>query len=240
MDGIILGYGSAHTTISIGTSFVIGESILVDAPPSIAKKMLREHMDISNIDTILISHLHGDHFFGLPLFLLERRMNQPQTELNIYGPRNLIACVMDMLILGFPENDYSTFFEENKIHFFNIEDHDFLEVHGLQIRHLKVRHTIEAFGFEFIQPDGKRLFYSADTEYFDALGEKIKLADICLLDATSSDNKIPGHMSLLQLKELAAQYPDKLIYATHRGGYRAVSTGNLKIPDENNDTRFTL
>lgn len=68
MDGIILGYGSAHTTISIGTSFVIGESILVDAPPSIAKKMLREHMDISNIDTILISHLHGDHFLDFHCF----------------------------------------------------------------------------------------------------------------------------------------------------------------------------
>lgn len=240
MDGIILGYGSAHTTISIGTSFVIGNSILVDAPPSIAKKMLKEHVDISSIDTILISHLHGDHFFGLPLFLLERRMNRPQTELNIYGPRNLIACVMDMLMLGFPENDYSTFFEENKIHFFNIEDFDSLKLHNLEIRYIKVYHTIETFGFEFIQPNGKRLFYSADTEYFEALEEKIRQADICLLDATSADGNIPGHMSLLQLKELSAQYPEKLIYATHRGGYPAVSTGNLKIPDENNDILFTL
>lgn len=240
MNGIILGYGSAHTTISIGTSFIMGDSILVDAPPSIAKKMLKEHIDISKIDTILISHLHGDHFFGLPLFLLERRMNQPQTELNIYGPGNLIACVISMLMLGFPENDYSTFFKENKIHFYNIENYNSLELHGLQIRCLMVHHTIETFGFEFINSNGKRLFYSADTEYFEALGEKIKQADICLLNATASDKEIPGHMSLLQLKKLSAQYPDKLIYATHRGGYPAVSTGNLRIPDESTDTFFTL
>lgn len=240
MNVRILGYGSAHTSPSIGTSFLIGDSVLVDTPPSIAKVFVGRNIDISAIDTILISHLHGDHFFGLPLFLLERRMHHPDTPLRIFGPKNLIGYVMQMLLLGFPENDYSTFLKENNISFYNLEDCDAIETSGLTIRHLQVHHTIEAYGFLFRESGGKTLLYSGDTEYFDELGEKIKEADACLLDATSLDRDIPGHMCFRQLEDFAKQYPDKWFYATHRGGYHAPGSGKLVVPDEANGNVFQL
>ncbi|MCL2837070.1 MAG: ribonuclease Z [Defluviitaleaceae bacterium] len=228
----ILGHGSAHTTSSIGTTFVVDGKILVETPPSIAKKFIQGSISIMEIETIFISHLHGDHFFGLPIFLLERRMYQPQKELNIYGPKDLREYNLKMLKLGFPENDYDTFFTENKINFHDIEEVASVKCGTITVAPMPVLHNSKTFGLSICFENGKKLLYSADTAYFDELGEAIKNADICFLDATSRDTPISWHMCYNDINDFSVQYPEKVFYVMHRGGYDAAETHNLKMPAE--------
>jgi ribonuclease BN (tRNA processing enzyme) len=67
-----------------------GFRILMDPGPTALCAMKRNGFKPSGVDIILVSHLHGDHFGGLPFFLLEYLYESPRsTDLIIAGPRHL-------------------------------------------------------------------------------------------------------------------------------------------------------
>lgn len=58
----IIGSGSIGAD-AMSASCLIDEHILVDVPNGIIKHLKNLNYDILKIDTIIITHLHGDHFF---------------------------------------------------------------------------------------------------------------------------------------------------------------------------------
>src|SRR5580700_2126545 len=67
-----------------------GKRILMEAGPTLLVSMKRCGISPADIDLILISHLHGDHFAGLPFLILEYMYETPlHKPITIAGPRNL-------------------------------------------------------------------------------------------------------------------------------------------------------
>jgi len=61
--------------------------------------MMRSSLSIGKLDTILITHLHGDHYYGLPGLLGTKKLDKAFRPLNIYGPKGIkkfLKCVMDV------------------------------------------------------------------------------------------------------------------------------------------------
>ena len=70
----LLGSGNAFLPSGRLHSFLlIDKHMIVDCPPTALASLRKAGISPADIDTILITHVHGDHVFGFPFFLLERK-----------------------------------------------------------------------------------------------------------------------------------------------------------------------
>ena len=81
----LIGTGAITGKNRSACSLVDGK-ILVDCGNGILKTLTEQGIDIYNIEVILITHLHADHFFDLPFLALLRFFNKPQNFTTIYCP----------------------------------------------------------------------------------------------------------------------------------------------------------
>src|ERR1044071_1887316 len=95
-----LGTSSARPTLARNVSSVAlnfrGGSFLFDCGEGTARQMLRSRCSLSDLEAVFITHLHGDHFYGLPglaMRLIESRKEQPT---QFIGPRGLTRCIGGM------------------------------------------------------------------------------------------------------------------------------------------------
>lgn len=66
----MIGSGSIGS-VRMSACTLMDDHILIEVPNGIIKYLKNQEHDIMQIDTILITHFHGDHFFDLPFYLLE-------------------------------------------------------------------------------------------------------------------------------------------------------------------------
>src|ERR1700752_4241670 len=94
VDVTFLGTGDAFASCGrFQSAYFIeadGCKILMEAGPTVLCAMKRMAIKPADVDIILISHLHGDHFGGLPFLILEYMWESKiKTTLTIAGPRRL-------------------------------------------------------------------------------------------------------------------------------------------------------
>ncbi len=97
-----IGTGSGKISLNrFHSSFLISTekfNLLVDAGDGISKALLIQKIDFNSIDGILISHLHADHFSGLPSLIAQMKMNNREKDLSIFANENLINFIKDQFI----------------------------------------------------------------------------------------------------------------------------------------------
>ncbi len=68
---------------------VHGRLFLIDCGEAVQRQLIKYHISLSKLDTIFISHIHGDHVFGLLALLSTAGLSCKNTPIVIYGPSNL-------------------------------------------------------------------------------------------------------------------------------------------------------
>ncbi len=126
-----------------------GNVYLFDACEGVQRQLMTYKLSYSKVKVIFISHLHADHYLGLPGLIYTLTMNDFSGKLKIMGPRGIEEIVNSLLINKLPSFiEITEFDDENEIVY---EDKDFT------IKAFKVEHISDSYGFVF-EENEKRNF----------------------------------------------------------------------------------
>ena len=152
----ILGcYAATPRTLTNPTAQVLeinGHIILIDCGEGTQIELRRRKVKFSRINHIFISHLHGDHFFGLPGLISTIRLLGREKELHIYGPKGIKEAITLLLKLGDSWTNYPLLFHELT----SKEPELVFEDKKISVTTIPLDHRIYTNGFLFKEKEGKR------------------------------------------------------------------------------------
>lgn len=184
----ILGcYAATPRSFSNPTSQVLeigNEIFLIDCAEGTQVQLRKNKIKFSKINHIFISHLHGDHFFGLIGLISTFSLLNRQNELHIHGPKGIKEVILLQLRLADAYSTYPLYFHELTSN----EPQVLLQLKGVTVSSFPLNHRIYTNGFLFQeQPKARKLDFEhaiklgIDTCYF----QKLKLGhDLTLDDGT--------------------------------------------------------
>ena len=221
MKVTIVGRGDAFGTGGRGnTCFRLDSpagALLVDFGSSALVSLNRLGMSTLDIGGVVISHLHGDHFGGLPFLLLESQfVAERRAPLVIAGPPGLhtrleMAC--EVLFPGMTGNRWA--FPWSVV---EIEPGTSRSIAGFEVQPLLVRHPSGAPATGLRVGDGSKLFaYSGDTSWVSNLPLLAKDADLFIVECYSGQRPIPNHIDWPTLEANLDKLCARNIAVTHMG-----------------------
>lgn len=119
---------------------------LFDCGEATQHQILQTALKPRRIEKIFITHLHGDHIFGLPGLLGSRSFQSGDTELTIYGPKGLRQFIVVSLQISDTHLQYPLKIVE-------IEDGVIFEDDQFIVEAAKLDHAVESFGYRIIEKD---------------------------------------------------------------------------------------
>jgi len=119
-----------------------GENYLFDAPENVQQQIMKVGQSILKINNIFITHLHGDHFFGIVGLLATMQLNQRTNPLDIYVPigykLKLFKFIKSSLLqFGFD------------INIFEIKSNKKINFKNAVVTSIKLNHSILTYGYNF-------------------------------------------------------------------------------------------
>lgn len=190
----ILGcYAATPRTITNPTAQVLeirNRMFLIDCGEGTQVQLRKNKLKFSKINHIFISHLHGDHFYGLVGLISTFMLLNRQTDLHIYGPKGIKEIVLLQLRYSNSYTGYNLFFHELTATVSEVVYED----EKVVVKTIPLKHRIYTNGFLFQEKIGDRKLnvdavqeYQIETCYF----QKIKNgSDITLDDGTVISNSI--------------------------------------------------
>lgn len=155
-DFLILGTGSATPVLNRNPSAFLlsieNESFLIDCGEGTQYRLLEHKVKSTRIRHIFISHLHGDHYFGLIGLLSSWSMNQRKEDLTIFAPRGL----SEILTTQFKYSDTRLQFKVNIIETDTENVKHILDTNLVEVETIPLQHRIPCCGFLFRSKASKR------------------------------------------------------------------------------------
>jgi ribonuclease BN (tRNA processing enzyme) len=168
-------------------------SMLIDCGASSLIGMKRAGVDPSSIEWVLITHLHGDHFGGLPFMILDGQFSRRTRRLTIAGPPGVEARVKAAMEVLFPGSvEVGRRFS---VEFVELLDQRPVTLGPAVVTPLAVVHASGAPSYALrVHYGGKVIAYSGDTEWTEALVEAADGADVFVCEAYYFEKKIRYHL----------------------------------------------
>ncbi len=189
-------------------------AFLVDCGASSMVAIRKFEVDPNSISVILITHLHGDHFGGLPFFMIDAQVTGRTTPLTIAGPpglRDRLLATMENLFPGSSTKERAFAWEVREL-----ETGIRQEVEGVAVTPYLVKHPCGAPPFALrIEAEGKVLCYSGDTEWVDNLIVAAKNADLFIAEAYSLAKLPRPHLDFATLSEHLPAIGARRVVLTH-------------------------
>jgi ribonuclease BN (tRNA processing enzyme) len=184
------------------------------------------------IDTILVSHFHGDHFGGIPLLLLaalyEDRRKRP---LRVVGPPGIEQRVRELAAaMGHSLANRPFGF---RLEFGELVPGRALALDSLRVETFSTHHSPDSLPHGFVIQDGStRLAYSGDTGWFDGLPGCVAGSQLFICECTYRTAGFEYHLNLETLEARRGAFDCGRIVLTHLGADMADRRCSFETADD--------
>jgi len=204
-------------------------SLLIDCGASALAALRREGLDPGSIGWVAISHLHGDHFGGLPWLLLDGRYHGRQLPLQIAGPSGLSERVAQAFSAFYPgAAEAQTPFG---LSYCELREGQTQQLGPALLTPFATRHESGAPSLALrIELAGRVIAYSGDTEWTDALPALARGADLFICECSFYDERVPGHLDYRTLAQKRPLLECRRLLLTHLGEQMLARAHELEIP----------
>ncbi len=205
--------GRCHAAYLVTTPSI---RFLLDCGPMTLMALKREKLPV-DIDAIVLSHLHGDHFAGIPFFFLEYVYQSPRTRpLIIVGPRGTESRVRDL---------YAAMYRELALRglpfpldFIEVDPGVPLRAEAIAIEPFRVPHQELDISLGYrIGVDGKTILYSGDTGWTEELVKQSQGTDLFICECCYFHMRVEFHLDYPRLAENRRRLGCRRLVLTHVG-----------------------
>jgi ribonuclease BN (tRNA processing enzyme) len=211
--GDALGSGGRYNTCFHVTGSHV--NFLIDCGASSLPALKRLAIARDDIDLILITHFHGDHFGGLPFLLLDAQFTRRTRPLVIAGPEGIetrLTQVMEALF----ENSSKTQ-QRFDLRVVALKPGETRAFGAVDVTPHPVVHGESGGPFLAyrVEAENRVIAYSADTEWTETLIPLGRDADLFIAEAYYYDKVVKNHLSLKTLEAHLAEIRPKRLVLTH-------------------------
>jgi ribonuclease BN (tRNA processing enzyme) len=212
-SGDAFGSGGRHNTcfhLEAG-----GRTVLIDCGASAPVALRAQGVDPNTIDAVILSHLHGDHFGGIPFLMLDgqflSRRERPLLFAGPPGTAERINAAMEVFYPNSTKTKYRFPWSVTEIPVGAPTD-----ILGLNVVSAQVIHSSGAPSTGLRVTDGKKtLAYSGDTQWTDALLPIAADTDLFIVECYDFERELSGHMNWQTLKERMPELRARRVMVTH-------------------------
>ena len=213
--GDAFGSGGRYNTCFHVTGHQV--NFLIDCGASSLPALKRFGIVLEDIDLILITHFHGDHFGGLPFLLLDAQFTRRMRPLVIAGPEGIemrLATLMEAMFENSSKRRRS--FDLGIVALKPETTHSFgaMNVTPFPVVHGDSGGPFLAYR---IETEGRIIAYTADTEWTEALIPLGREADLFISEAYFHDKPVKNHLNLKTLEAHLEEIGPKRLMITHMG-----------------------
>jgi ribonuclease BN (tRNA processing enzyme) len=194
-----------------------GGAFLIDCGASSMVAIRKAGVDPGSIDAIFITHLHGDHFAGLPFFLLDAQLYSKRTKrLTIAGPYGLVERLMQAQEVLFPGSSETK--PKFEVELIEIAPGESRDVRGVAVEAYPMRHPCGAppLGLR-LSVDGRTVAYTGDTEWNEDIIPLGREADLFVMECLFLEKAVPHHLNHAVIRKNIDRIGARRVVLTHFG-----------------------
>jgi ribonuclease BN (tRNA processing enzyme) len=190
-------------------------NFLIDCGASSLLALKRQGVARDDIDLILITHFHGDHFAGLPFLLLDAQFSRRARPLVIAGPEG-IEIRLTQLMEALFENSSKTR-QRFDLRVVALRPEETSSFGAVKVTPYPVVHGESGGPFLAyrVEAEDRVIAYSADTEWTETLVPLGRDADLFIAEAYTYDKVVKNHLSLKTLEAHLPEINPKRLILTH-------------------------
>jgi ribonuclease BN (tRNA processing enzyme) len=190
-------------------------NFLIDCGASSLPALKRFGVARDEIDLVLITHFHGDHFAGLPFLLLDAQFTRRTRPLVIAGPKGIETRLMQAMEVMFEHSSKTK--QRFDLSVIALEPGETRALGAVTVTPFPVVHGESGGPFLAyrIEAEGRVIAYSADTEWTETLIPAARDADLFIAEAYYYDRILKNHLSLKTLEAHLPEIRPKRLILTH-------------------------
>jgi len=198
---------------------VTGEkaNFLIDCGASSLPALKRNGISADEIDLVMITHFHGDHFGGLPFLMLDAQFSRRTRPLVIAGPQGIERRLEQAMEALFEKSSKRE--RRFELRLVTLTPAATASLGAVEVTPFPMVHGDSGgpfLGYR-IKVEGRIIAFTGDTEWTDALIPLGREAELFISECYFYDKSVKNHLNLKTLQAHLAEIRPKRLILTHMG-----------------------